>query len=50
MIKRIFFFFLDISKELVKIIKNEMPEIKIVESRPTGKINALHRMVEINNE
>jgi N-acetylmuramoyl-L-alanine amidase len=41
---------LAVSKELVKNFKNEMPEIKIVESRPTEKITALHRRAEIANE
>ncbi len=41
---------LAISKELVKKFKDEMPEIKIIESRPTEKITALHRRAEIANE
>ena len=41
---------LAVSKELVKNFQNEMPEIKIVESRPTEKITALHRRAEIANE
>lgn len=41
---------LAISKELVSLFHNEMPEIKIVESRPTEKITALHRRAEIANE
>jgi N-acetylmuramoyl-L-alanine amidase len=41
---------LAISKELVKKFKNEMPEIKIVESRPAEKITAIHRRAEIANE
>ncbi|MGH2552702.1 MAG: N-acetylmuramoyl-L-alanine amidase family protein [Chitinophagaceae bacterium] len=41
---------LAISKELVKNFKSEMPEIKIVESRPTEKITAIHRRAEIANE
>lgn len=41
---------LAISKELVKKFKEELPEIKIVESRPTEKIVALHRRAEIANE
>lgn len=41
---------LAVSKELVKIFKQEMPEIKIVETRPTDKITALHRRAEIANE
>lgn len=41
---------LAISKELVRLFHNEMPEIKIVESRPTEKITALHRRAEIANE
>jgi N-acetylmuramoyl-L-alanine amidase len=40
---------LAVSKELVKNFKNEMPEIKIVESRPTEKITAIHRRAEIAN-
>lgn len=41
---------LAISKELVKAFHNELPEIKIVESRPTEKITAIHRRAEIANE
>lgn len=41
---------LAVSKELVKKFSNEMPEIRIVESRPTEKITALHRRAEIANE
>ncbi|MEO6611411.1 MAG: N-acetylmuramoyl-L-alanine amidase [Chitinophagaceae bacterium] len=41
---------LAVSKELVKNFHNEMPEIKIVESRPTEKITAIHRRAEIANE
>lgn len=41
---------LAVSKELVKNFKDEMPEIRIVESRPTEKITALHRRAEIANE
>ncbi|NOT50660.1 MAG: N-acetylmuramoyl-L-alanine amidase [Chitinophagaceae bacterium] len=41
---------LAISKELVQKFKDELPEIKIVESRPTEKITALHRRAEIANE
>ncbi len=41
---------LAVSKELVKNFQTEMPEIKIVESRPTEKITALHRRAEIANE
>ena len=41
---------LAVSKELVKMFKEEMPEIKIVESRPTEKITAIHRRAEIANE
>lgn len=41
---------LAVSKELVKNFQNEMPEIRIVESRPTDKITALHRRAEIANE
>lgn len=41
---------LAISKELVKKFREELPEIKIVESRPTEKIVALHRRAEIANE
>src|SRR5262245_47328161 len=37
---------LDISKELVKKFKEQMPEIKIVESRPTENITAIHRRAE----
>jgi N-acetylmuramoyl-L-alanine amidase len=41
---------LAVSKELVKDFKDELPEIKIVESRPTEKITAIHRRAEIANE
>lgn len=41
---------LAVSKELVKNFKNEIPEIRIVESRPTEKITAIHRRAEIANE
>lgn len=41
---------LDISKELVKKFQTEMPEIKIVETRPTEKITSLYRRAEIANE
>src|ERR1043165_6017438 len=38
---------LAVSKELVKKLHDEMPEIRIVESRPTEKITAIHRRAEI---
>lgn len=41
---------LAVSKELVKKFKAEMPEIRIVESRPTEKLVSLHRRAEIANE
>ena len=41
---------LAVSKELVRNFHNELPEIKIVESRPTEKITAIHRRAEIANE
>ena len=41
---------LAVSKELVKALNDQMPEIKIVESRPTDRIVALHRRAEIANE
>ena len=41
---------LAVSKELVKALNDQMPEIKIVESRPTERIVALHRRAEIANE
>jgi N-acetylmuramoyl-L-alanine amidase len=41
---------LAISKELVKKLHDELPEIRIVESRPTEKITAIHRRAEIANE
>ena len=34
---------LAVSKELVKNFKNELPEIRIIESRPTEKITPIHR-------
>lgn len=41
---------LDISKELVKNIQRELPDIRIVETRPTEKITAIHRRAKIANE
>jgi N-acetylmuramoyl-L-alanine amidase len=41
---------LAVSKELVKKFKDELPEIRIVESRPTERITAIHRRAEIANE
>jgi len=41
---------LAVSKELVKKFADEMPEIKIVETRPTEKITSLSRRAEIANE
>lgn len=41
---------LAVSKELVKKFHDEMPEIRIVESRPTEKITPIHRRAEIANE
>ncbi len=40
---------LAVAKELVKNFQQEMPEIKIVETRPTEKITAIHRRAEIAN-
>jgi len=41
---------LAVSKELVAKLHSEMPEIRVVESRPTEKITAIHRRAEIANE
>lgn len=41
---------LAISKELVRNFHEEMPDISIVESRPTEKITPIHRRAEIANE
>ena len=41
---------LAVSKDLVKNLYAELPEIKIVESRPTERITAIHRRAEIANE
>lgn len=41
---------LAVSKVLVSDINKEFPEIRVVESRPTEKITALHRRAEIANE
>lgn len=41
---------LAVSKELVKNFHEEMPEIRIVETRPTENITAIHRRAEIANE
>ena len=40
---------LAVSKELVKNFQRELPEIRIVESRPTEKITPIHRRAEIAN-
>ncbi|MEO7923120.1 MAG: N-acetylmuramoyl-L-alanine amidase [Chitinophagaceae bacterium] len=41
---------LAVSKELIRDINREFPEIKIVETRPTEKIVALHKRADIANE
>lgn len=41
---------LDVSKELVKKFHDEMPDIRIVETRPTEKIVPLHKRAQIANE
>ncbi len=41
---------LGVSRILVDDIKREFPEVRIVETRPTEKITALHRRAEIANE
>jgi N-acetylmuramoyl-L-alanine amidase len=41
---------LAVSKVLVKDIAREFPEIRVVETRPTEKITALHRRATIANE
>ncbi|MES1218655.1 MAG: N-acetylmuramoyl-L-alanine amidase, partial [Bacteroidota bacterium] len=41
---------LAVSKQLVARLKTEMPEIKVIESRPTERIVPLHRRAEIANE
>ncbi len=41
---------LAVSKELVKNFREDMPDIRIVESRPTEAITAIHRRAEIANE
>jgi N-acetylmuramoyl-L-alanine amidase len=41
---------LAVSKQLVSRLKEVMPEIKVVETRPTERIIALHRRAEIANE
>ncbi|MEO7393928.1 MAG: N-acetylmuramoyl-L-alanine amidase, partial [Chitinophagaceae bacterium] len=41
---------LAVSKELVKKFKQEVPEIRIIESRPTEKITPIHRRAAIANE
>jgi N-acetylmuramoyl-L-alanine amidase len=41
---------LAVSKLLVKNFQEQLPEIRIVESRPTEKITAIHRRAEIANE
>ena len=41
---------LDISKELVKALRAEYPDVKIIETRPTERIVPLHRRAEIANE
>src|SRR5687768_2879733 len=41
---------LDISKELIRNFQIELPDVRIVETRPTDKITALHRRAKIANE
>src|SRR5690349_1743474 len=41
---------LAISKDLVRKFHEELPQIRIVESRPTEHITAIHRRAEIANE
>src|ERR1051325_593430 len=39
-----------IAKELVSQLREALPEVKIIETRPTQDIVALHRRAEIANE
>lgn len=41
---------LAIAKELVAQLREALPDVKIIETRPTDKIVALHRRAEIANE
>jgi N-acetylmuramoyl-L-alanine amidase len=41
---------LAVSKELIARLKEEMPEVRIVETRPAERIVALHRRAEIANQ
>jgi len=41
---------LAVSKQLVGLFAKELPDIRIVETRPTDRIVALHRRAEIANE
>lgn len=41
---------LAVSKELVEDLKKDFPEVKVIETRPTEKITALHKRAEIANE
>lgn len=41
---------LAVSKKLVAVLQAEMPEVKIVETRPTERIVPLHRRAEIAND
>lgn len=41
---------LAVSKELVKDLHRDFPEVKVVETRPTEKITPLHRRATIANE
>src|ERR1041385_330148 len=41
---------LAISKELVSELHEQLPEVRVVETRPTERIVALHRRAEIANE
>jgi N-acetylmuramoyl-L-alanine amidase len=41
---------LSVAKELVSQLQEELPDVKIVETRPTENITPLHRRAEIANE
>src|SRR4030095_6363619 len=41
---------LSVAKELIRQLNQALPEVRIVETRPTENITALHRRAEIANQ